>query len=410
MDYKKIILNKLLDKYEKSKSYVKSTNRRIMVKVEEIKEYDLENYEQKLLFHETLKELKLKKIVDFNYLKYEEGNILDKIWLEKENIVNAYIEAQRENPKENYVVILERLESENFKQEWLRNFCEHIKNYMLENQKECQLLSFGQFEDILKALEEIDKMQSINNAGTILKRIFSINCYNDSKYFEKNIEKNIIGIVKKFYFEENGDIELKDDDILKEVGIIKYPEIIEFCGNMRCTVKGKIIEFSDTTEGSYINGNAILNLENVELIAVDKIIWIENKANYIDYILNKKPNEFVIYHGGFYSPIKGNFFKKIYEASTKLLNHITYLHWSDIDIGGFEIFTRLKDNVAREVEPYKMDNDTLVKYKYKWSYFNEKYKDRLYKLRNCEKYCMFFDVIDTMIEHNCKLEQESIIS
>lgn len=123
---------------ENSKSYLKNTNRRIMIKAEEIKEYNTENYEQKMLFHEILEELKRKKIVDYDYLKYEEGNILDRIWLEKENIDNAYIEIQRENPKKNYIIILERLEGENFKQEWLKKFCEDIKKYMIRNQKENQ--------------------------------------------------------------------------------------------------------------------------------------------------------------------------------------------------------------------------------------------------------------------------------
>lgn len=410
MNYKNIILNKLLDKYENSESYLRNTNRRILVKAKEIKEYNIENYEQKILFHEILKELKQKGIVDYNYLKYEEGNILDKIWLEKENVKNAYIEIQRENPKDNYMVILKKLESEDFKQEWLKRFCEDIKKYMIENKKENKLLPFTKFENILKALEEIDKIQTINRVNSVLKRVFSIKCYNDSKYFEKYIEKNIITIVKKFYFEKAGNIELSNDDILKEIGIVKYPEIIEFCGNMKCIVKGKHIEFLDVTDGNYINSNTILNLENIELINVDKIIWIENKANYIDYISNKKSNEFVIYHGGFYSPIKGEFFKKVYEASKKTSNDITYLHWSDIDIGGFEIFVRLKNNIANEVKPYKMDKETLLENQKNWNYFDEKYKEKLYKLRKSDKYSMFFSIIDTMLEYNCKIEQETIIS
>lgn len=44
-----------------------------------------------------------------------------------------------------------------------------------------------------------------------------------------------------------------------------------------------------------------------------KLIFIENKANYIDYIQNNmKEEEFVIYHGGMYSQIKGEFFRKLY--------------------------------------------------------------------------------------------------
>lgn len=410
MKYKFVILNKLLDKYENSKSYLKDTNRRIMVKAEEIKEYDTENYEQKTLFHEILKELKLKELVDYNYLKYEEGNILDKIWLEKDNIDNAYIEIQRENPKNHYIVIMKNLEKMNFKQEWLRNFYENMKKYMTENQKANNLLPFEKFEHILKALEEIDKMQSTNEVNSILKRVFSIKCYNDSKYFEKCIEKNIISITKKYYFEKSDNVELSNDEILKEIGIVKYPEIIEFCGNIICNVKNRQIEFSDVTEGNYINSNTILNLQNIELINTNKIIWIENKANYIDYISNKKSNELVIYHGGFYSPIKGKFFKKVYESSKLTSEDITYLHWSDIDIGGFEIFMRLKNNIVSEIIPYKMDKETLIENKNNWNYFDEKYKKKLYGLRENNEYKIFFDSMDIMLKHNCKLEQEAIIS
>ena len=410
MNYKQIILNKLLNKYEKSKSYVKNTNRRIMIKAEEIKEYNTENYEQKILFHEILKELKTKGLIDFNYLKYEEGNILDQIWLEKENIDNSYLEIQRDNPKKGYMVILNQLKNINFEQMWLQRFCEEMKSYMEEKQKQNSLLPVSKSKSILIALQKIDNMQRDDNVNNMLKRLFSIQCYNDSKYFEKEIEKYIINITKKYYFEEKDNMELNDDEILKELRIVKYPEIIEFCGNMRCNVKGKGIEFSDVTFGSYINSETILNMKEIELIDVDKIIWIENKANYIDYISKKNKNEFVIYHGGFYSPIKGEFFKKIYQASKKVKKEVVYLHWSDIDIGGFKIFNRLKNNIVEEVEQYKMDKKTLLENKDYWNYFDESYKKKLCELKNYDKYQIFFDTIDVMIEYNCKLEQEVLIS
>ena len=410
MNYKQIILNKLLNKYEKSKSYVKNTNRRIMIKAEEIKEYNTENYEQKILFHEILKELKTKGLIDFNYLKYEEENILDQIWLEKENIDNSYLEIQRDNPKKSYIVILNQLKNINFEQMWLQRFCEEMKSYMEEKQKQNSLLPVSKSKSILIALQKIDNMQRKDKVSNILKRLFSIQCYNDSKIFEKEIEKYIINITKKYYFEENDNMELNDDEILKELGIVKYPEIIEFCGNMKCNVKGKGIEFSGVTFGSYINSETILNMKEIELIDVDKIIWIENKANYIDYISKKNKNEFVIYHGGFYSPIKGEFFKKIYQASKKVKKEVVYLHWSDIDIGGFKIFNRLKNNIVEEVKTYKMDKNTLLENKDYWNYFDERYKKKLYELRNCDKYQLFFDTIDVMIKYSCKLEQEVLIS
>ena len=119
----------------------------------------------------------------------------------------------------------------------------------------------------------------------------------------------------------------------------------------------------------------ILNMKDIKLIGVKKILFIENKASYISYIRNKKSDEFVIFHGGVYSPVKGEFFRKIYEAS--LLNETCYYHWSDIDLGGFYIFARLRDNIIKELKPYKMDIDTLLEYKDSWQHFDEKYKKKL---------------------------------
>ena len=43
-------------------------------------------------------------------------------------------------------------------------------------------------------------------------------------------------------------------------------------------------------------------MEITGLNSVNRVLFIENKANYLDYISrNKKLDELVLYHGGFYS-------------------------------------------------------------------------------------------------------------
>ena len=49
MNYKELILNKLLDKYENSKSYLQEINRRIILKLSNLKQYNIENYNEKIL-------------------------------------------------------------------------------------------------------------------------------------------------------------------------------------------------------------------------------------------------------------------------------------------------------------------------------------------------------------------------
>ena len=412
MNYKQIILNALLDKYEKSKSYLCDVNRRIIIKADNLKQYNVENYDDKLVFHNSVKELNRKNLIDFSWQKYEEDNILNEIWLIKENVDKSYNEIDRNNPKQAYQEVLIYLEKSKFRMQWIIHFCDEMKKYMIKNQKENVLLPRNKAKEVLVALQEIDNMQINENEKNILKRTFSMKCYHDSKFFEKNIESILIKIIKKYYINvdsENILEEISDNDVLAQIGIVKYPEVIEFCGNMSCEINGEKHVFSSITKGSYINEYAIQNISNIHLINVSKIIFIENKSNYIDYIENKKEDEFVIYHGGFYSPIKGKFFEKIYKGSKEAETKPTYYHWSDIDIGGFKIYTRLRDSIIPEVLPYRMDKNTLIENKVYWKLFDNKYSELLEKLKQEEKYSIFFEVIDFMLENSVRLEQESMI-
>ena len=166
-------------------------------------------------------------------------------------------------------------------------------------------------------------------------------------------------------------------------------------------------------------------MKNLKIKNANKILFIENKANYIDYIQNKiKDNEFVIYHGGMYGPIKGLFFKKIYDASNEVLNelsnddsnkasnrlskNIEFYHWSDIDIGGFKIFARLK-RIIPSLKPYKMDVESFYSKKAYWKNMSEDYRKKLLEIKKQLDYNCFDDLIDEMLKTNSKLEQEAFI-
>lgn len=71
MDYKKVLLEKLLDKYEKSKSLYEETNRRIILKMKNVKEYNIENYETKKVIHDSIYELKRDGLINYLWEKYE---------------------------------------------------------------------------------------------------------------------------------------------------------------------------------------------------------------------------------------------------------------------------------------------------------------------------------------------------
>ena len=71
MDYKNIILNKLLNKYEVSKSLVSNSNRKIILKVDNLKEYNIEDYEAKKLFHDIVFDLETKQLIFYSWKPHE---------------------------------------------------------------------------------------------------------------------------------------------------------------------------------------------------------------------------------------------------------------------------------------------------------------------------------------------------
>ena len=71
IDFEKIILNTLLDKYEASKALYETSNRRIILKMKNLTGYNIENYDRKQIIHDVIFELKKEGIIDFSWQKYE---------------------------------------------------------------------------------------------------------------------------------------------------------------------------------------------------------------------------------------------------------------------------------------------------------------------------------------------------
>ena len=107
-----------------------------------------------------------------------------------------------------------------------------------------------------------------------------------------------------------------------------------------------------------------------------------------------------------YSPIKGDFFKQIFESTP----NVEYYHWSDIDLGGFRIFERLKNNIINTLKPYKMDVKSFYQKRDYWIAVDEKYIDKLAQLLKDCTYKEFWDLITKVIDEKAKLEQEAFIS
>ncbi len=137
------------------------------------------------------------------------------------------------------------------------------------------------------------------------------------------------------------------------------------------------------------------------LINAETIITIENETAYTDYYA---PRVVKCYTGGFPSHFLVYLLRKIARDNPD----IQWLHWSDMDPSGFEIFSFLREHVTTKYVPYRMDKQTYDMYSgmaLPDSLWTENDSKLIYKYLNDN---VFSEIAHVLADTHRKLEQEAI--
>jgi hypothetical protein len=337
-------------------------------------------------------------------MKGEEDHFVSQVWLNAENIGAAYELAGRE-PKDETVntVCRELLEAlQDNKQSWAAAFLKDAYRGVLKKKSVGNRLPADPRErrDLIRALRFIGQ----TGETEILERVFSIRCFGDSKRFEKAVRSRLVGILSKYL--DDGD-DSDGESLLARIGIVKYPEQFEFCGNVRLAIGDKALDFSPLVHGAVIN-SADLRRGSIHIDpGLAGILTIENRANYADYLSRQKRDDrLVVFHGGQFSPAKGVFFKTLADSAAGCPWH----HWGDIDYGGFSMLARLRREIMADILPYRMNAEELANHAAFAMPVSEEYVKRLDSLRHYPELADCLPCITYMIEHRVRLEQEALLS
>ena len=396
--YKEIILTALLNRYERSeKSRGRDTGRRIQLREKDAPSlFSYSTAEEKRGAISALEELQDEKIITFSYLPGEEGYIIDRIVLCEENIMKAYEKAGRTPLQQSVSELISEVKkaATSMPLGELRSFLESEAERMETRRVPDRRFFTGNDGNMLKALIYLSSC-----TDPLTKRTFSIRCFGDSKTFEKEAEPAVMRVLRAVHGSD-----ATEEEVLASYGITRYPEIIEFRGRVKAIFRnGRETDFSALSHGAYINSESIAEISEI-MTDASRVISFENKANYVDWISrHHDEDEIIIWHGGFYSPSKGKFMKMIASSVPQ------WRHSSDIDIGGFRIFRRLKDEIAPQAVPYMMDRSTLISNLEKTQKAKESYLSDLETMLSDEGFSVFHETIRTMLEYGVRLEQEALI-
>lgn len=405
MSIKRDILNPLLSKYESSVHFRNEAkvNRRVVLQLRQPL-YDFENPTNKLAVHRVIDDLNKKGIIRVHWVQGEEGNIIQQVELDLDNVHQAYKEINRK-PKHNLLreAIEDLQQFTKTSHQWLNSFAtQQIEN--IGNRHSLPQLvpeDRHQRQHMLKCLCAIAQ----SDGEEMLERVFSKRTFGDSKYFEQNLRANIASILKGWLFQ---DAELSTNEALQQAGLHRSSDELLFCGAFQVQFRGRAIDFGDFIHGSAMKSRMVKEM-NVTGFQGEEVVTIENKASYREFCdqmdLRKTT---AVYLGGFPGPAKRTFLNKLYSFAHEHQLCIKFRHWGDIDLGGFRIFVATKQAVPT-LEPFLMDKETLLKYKNHGQRLTKAYRRKLTALLKDESYQLFWDTIEEMLAEDIRLEQEAVL-
>lgn len=394
-DFGKKILNRLLDKYENSVISKKGSNRNIKITLN-LKDKELSTYVCKDSYNYRDANdaiLALYQQKGFIFVEKDQYGDFKSLSLNIAEIDSVYDFLRRKNPAEELCKICNVLDGEK-SQGVIGNFVSYCNKWISQKYSFPKLYfdSCEQLVDILLGIKEIQMLDKETKF-----RDFSVKVYGDSKKFEKLKSK----IAKIFYdFDEECIVDDFDAEavleIFSEKNLVRNTSYAIIKGDITFDLKGVIINLNQLGYEYCLSDEMIHDLRFIKTDA-KKVITVENLTTFYDF---SEKGYIVLYLGGFHNYTKRMLIKKLQESYPEL----KFYHFGDIDAGGIYILRHLISKTGIEFVPYKMDVDTLVVNKEHWKKLTDNDIIRLRKIDDDE----FSELINFMLEHNCKLEQEAV--
>lgn len=399
------ILGSLLDSYERS--LLSKGKNKVTIHIafpftkKTIPEYFNESSLAYDEIHEVVRELEQRDFLEIIWKKGKEGHIVQKVLLKEEEIEKVYAYLRR-TPKGDYIVQhLQLLDSWKQKEEecfvvW--KFIDYLKERIQEGKTVKEFIDLPDLEKtkrILTALSCVEK-----NRESCYIREFSIRHFADSKVFEGLF--GVLGKIMRRFRIEFADMDIYQ--ILAEYNIYHTPDyvylkgegILDFQNGMESRVNLAYLE-----QGLGISG---ADIKNVRISGkVKKVITIENLTTFFRW---QEKNSLMIYLGGYHNSVRRELLRRVYQV----LPDAKYLHFGDIDVGGFEIYRDLCEKTEIPFQTYHMGISELQYYQEYTKKLTENDQKRLNSLMEKEWFCQkeMVQVLQYMKKKGVKLEQEIV--
>lgn len=245
------------------------------------------------------------------------------------------------------------------------------------------------------------------NKEEILLRELSIILFGETKKIEKHsLLKRALYILTtygQYPFSENdfSDEREYEDAILAEYQVYRNPSYVNFNGNGE-------IDFENGTRLHLCAGVPVAirsdRIGQIHSVCVEdaRFMTVENLTSYNRMTAETSQDTFFVYLAGYHNKVRQDFLVRIREDNPQIRE---WLHFGDIDPDGFYILENLRTKTGIDFRPYRMGVSELRDYARYCRLLSDNDRKKADSLIREGKYV---EVLQYMLAHGCKLEQEIV--
>lgn len=395
MEYSKDIISRLLDIYERRNGYAKRPEELRSIQFEVSKKYPIykDRYDNEK-YRDINTAIEKNVTAGLIIAEKDQTGRYSKIKLNIARVDDCYALLKRTSLPDQCKEVLSVLKKvdcseSDFINRIVNDFCEQIKAYKkLPYDLGYDARRVGEVLQVLATVTKLTSETYIRNFSTAL--------FKDSKRFQREYRSTIENIL----FDYTDDV-VEKDDILGYYNLYENPTYVLIKGNARICFDESAIELSEMPGGIALSNGSLAGIHKIS-VKTDKVITVENLTTYHDC---DEPDAVYIYLGGYHNTSKQKLLELIYENN----GDKEYYHEGDLDVYGFLILENLISKTQIPFKPLLMDVETIERFYRAGLYKTLTARDR--KMIDSKKdgqLSAYKDVLEYMLEYNCKVEQESI--
>lgn len=403
-------LNRLVDKYEKRRDYASEgkSPRRTMLVLDKQKYPDYYHGSDssfRLAFNRDMEELATMGLVEVEWVRFNRGNLLKRVILVEKALPLIYSLIKRKSKKEEYAGLTKLFGSWQGKSH--PALAPFFQDMLCRLQKlmplppQVKLNDVKGYEDLFIGLKAFFD----HRPQEVLKRQLSVNHFGDSKRWDE-LERSILWVIRAYCLSEE-ETNLEDETILSEQNIITNIRHINLSGPLIFTTpRGRV-----AVTAFYPDlGLSPVTLEDMKIedCPASAVVTVENLTSFYQYIFAGPKDHLIIYLGGYHNRPRRLILNKLWDYFTGKGHTVPFMHWGDMDLGGFQIWKHLCQSTGIPVKPLYMDTKAYLAHLSQGQPMKDVYTAKLSRLLEDPFYLPFHPLINLMLEKKVRVEQEAI--